>query len=158
MADKTTGDGLPTKADYPFSYPFRVRYAEIDGQGIVFNAHYLTYFDVAITEYFHWLPYPYGLGGIPGSDDDFHIVKTVVEYYAPLRFEENIRVHVRTGRMGRSSLSFELAIFPEDADDLRATGEVIWVNTNQSTMTSTPLPEDLVEVIKSREPGRFDDR
>jgi len=35
---------------YNFFHPFRVRYSEIDAQGIVFNAHYFTYFDTAITE------------------------------------------------------------------------------------------------------------
>ncbi len=37
------------KTDYKFIYTFRVRYAEVDAQGIVFNAHYLTYFDCLIT-------------------------------------------------------------------------------------------------------------
>lgn len=36
---------------YNFHYPLRVRWAEVDRQGIVFNGHYLTYFDVGITEY-----------------------------------------------------------------------------------------------------------
>jgi acyl-CoA thioesterase FadM len=35
---------------YNFHYPLRVRWAEVDRQGIVFNGHYLTYFDVGITE------------------------------------------------------------------------------------------------------------
>ncbi|MEC7649574.1 MAG: acyl-CoA thioesterase, partial [Pseudomonadota bacterium] len=40
------------KSDFKFAWPFRVRYSEVDGQMIVFNAHYLTYYDTAITEYF----------------------------------------------------------------------------------------------------------
>lgn len=37
-------------ADYHFYHPLRVRYSEINGQKIVFNAHYLTYLDVAVTD------------------------------------------------------------------------------------------------------------
>ena len=43
------------KKDFCFTHTFRVRYAEVDAQGIVFNAHYLTYFDCAITEYYRKL-------------------------------------------------------------------------------------------------------
>lgn len=40
-------DADPKRADFGFFFPIRVRYAEIDGQGVVFNAHYLTYYDTA---------------------------------------------------------------------------------------------------------------
>ena len=43
------------KSDFKFHHDVRVRFGETDAQGIVFNAHYLTYFDVAWTEYFRML-------------------------------------------------------------------------------------------------------
>ena len=43
------------QSDFRFSCPLRVRWAEADPQGIVFNGHYLTYADVGITEYFRAL-------------------------------------------------------------------------------------------------------
>ena len=48
-----------TRSDFKFFFPFRVRYSEIDGQKVVFNAHYLTYYDTAITEFFRVLRYDY---------------------------------------------------------------------------------------------------
>ena len=67
----------------------RVRWAETDLQGIVFNGHYLTYFDVAITEYWRaiGLPYPAAFAGI---GVDVFAVKSTVEYLAPARFDEVI--------------------------------------------------------------------
>jgi len=65
--------------DFQFFYPFRVRYSEIDGQKVVFNAHYLTYFDTAITEYLRWLPIDYKQY-IKETGCDFHTVRTLVEY------------------------------------------------------------------------------
>jgi len=45
--------------DFRFLHRLRVRWAEVDMQKIVFNAHYLMYFDVAVTEYWRTLALPY---------------------------------------------------------------------------------------------------
>ncbi|MDE0203936.1 MAG: hypothetical protein OXK73_16055 [Rhodospirillaceae bacterium] len=71
---------------------------------LVFNAHYLTYFDTAITEFFRALPYDYQ-GQVERRGEDYHTVKTLVEYYAPIRFDDEIEVGVRAARIGRSSPS-----------------------------------------------------
>ena len=139
-----------SRSNFHFAWPFRVRYAEVDGQMIVFNAHYLTYFDTAITEYFRNLPYDY-MGQVDRTGEDYHTVRTLVEYHQPIAFDEIIEVHVRTARKGRSSLTFLLEIHPKGSDDLRATGEVVWVNTDQATHKSAALPVDLIEKIKTFE-------
>jgi acyl-CoA thioester hydrolase len=134
------------RSDFKFSFPFRVRYSEIDGQQIVFNAHYLTYFDTAITEYFRALPHDYkAMADETGMD--FHTVKSLVEYKKMISFDEEIDVCVRVGRIGRSSLRFDLEIHGRDIDDLRATGEIVWVHTNQSTHTTEAVPSDLRDKI-----------
>ncbi len=138
------------RGDFSFSHRFRVRYSEIDGQGIVFNAHYLTYFDTAITEYFRWLPYAYK-AETARSGHDFHTVKSLVEYAKPIEFDEEVDVWVRAGRIGRSSIRLDLEIHGADENDLRASGEVIWVYTNQATHKSSALAEDLVELLIARE-------
>ena len=50
---RRTGAGmtLPVRADFRFFHPHRVRYVELDTQGIVFNAHYLTWYDEAVSDY-----------------------------------------------------------------------------------------------------------
>ena len=70
------------RSDFRYFHPFRVRYAEVDGQGVVFNAHYLTYYDTAITEYLYELGYDY-IGAVKETGEDYHLVKSVVEYKAP---------------------------------------------------------------------------
>lgn len=146
------------RSDYKFSFPFRIRYSEIDGQKIVFNAHYLTFFDTAVTEYFRALPHDYQAEA-DRTGMDFHTVKSLVEYKKPIEFDEEIDVYVRTGRIGRTSLRFDLEIHgrevegpnigapnmgaPDGGEDLRATGEVVWVHTNQATHKSEQLPEEL---------------
>ncbi|UCD32731.1 MAG: acyl-CoA thioesterase [Desulfobacterales bacterium] len=137
------------KSDYQFFHPFRVRYAETDAQGIVFFAHYLTYFDTAINEYLRNLPFNY-IEHVKQTGTDFHVVKVLVEFYAPSHFDDDIEVHVRTGRIGKSSLTFLIEIFPKSGETTLVKGEVVWVNTDQKTHRSSPLPEGLVIKLKNR--------
>src|SRR5260221_3012096 len=107
-----------------FFFPFRVRYSEIDGQGVLFNAHYLTYFDTTITEYFRALGYDqYADSRTTGID--FHVVKSLIEYKAPV-FDWELEVGARVARIGNSSLVFELAIFLNGGTDALVTGEIVW--------------------------------
>lgn len=134
------------RADYEFHHRFRVRYSEIDGQGIVFNAHYLTYIDTAITEYFRALPYDYK-GETEKSGIDFHTVRSLVEYAKPAAFDEEIDVCVKVGRIGRSSIRFDIEIHGCDAEDLRITGQCVWVYTNQTTHATEPVDPRLVQLM-----------
>jgi acyl-CoA thioester hydrolase len=138
------------RQDFWFHHPFRVRYSEVDAQGVVFNAHYLTYFDTSITEYFRALGYDY-LGEVARTGVDFHLVRSVVEYKAPIRFDEEIDVCVRVARIGRSSITLALAIFGKGTEDLRATGEIVWVSTDQRTHKPVDVDESLRALIASRE-------
>ncbi len=138
------------RADYQFFHRFRIRYSEIDGQGIVFNAHYLTFFDTAITEYMRTLPYDYK-AETAKSGIDYHTVRTLVEYTAPAFFDEEIDVCVKVGRIGRSSIRFDFEVHGRDAEDLRTTGEVVWVYTDQKSHTTQPVDHRLAALMTARD-------
>ena len=70
---------IMNKELFKFFYEFRVRYAEVDAQGIVFNAHYLTYFDCAVTEYYRIIKYNYK-EDVKRNRKDFHVIKTIIDY------------------------------------------------------------------------------
>ncbi len=150
-----TDKAVPERKQFGFFHPFRVRYAEIDGQGVMFNAHYLTYFDVAITEYMRWLDYDY-MGEVERTGNDFHVVRTAVDYHVPIRFDWDVEVGVCVARLGRSSMAFECAIFRDD--DLLARGDVVWVYTDQAAHKSVPLPEDLLALLAAKEGDRLPER
>ena len=142
----------PNRADFRFRHPLRVRYAEIDGQGVAYNAHYLTWYDIGITEYLRAIGYDYPLGGDPETGCDFHLVKAVVEFRAPILYDEEIDICIRTRRIGRTSIAFDPAIYLTGADDdLRATGEIVWVNTHQQTHKTEPVPGKLIDAIAAFE-------
>jgi acyl-CoA thioester hydrolase len=79
---------------------------------------------------------------------DFNIVRSVVEYRQPLRFDEVFEVEVALGRIGRTSLTFAPAIQVAGEAEPRATGEVVWVHADQATMRAVPLPEELLERLE----------
>ena len=132
---------------FNFYYSFRVRYSEVDAQGIVFNAHYLTYFDTAMTEYLRHIKYDY-VKEVKERNEDFHTVKTLVEYKAPIYFDQIIDVCLKVRKIGTSSLTFYIEVHPNKEDNMRVSGEVIWVNTNQETHSSAPLSKNIIKKIE----------
>ena len=139
-----------SKSQFNFFYSFRVRYSEVDAQEIVFNAHYLTYFDTGITEYLRNMGYDYQKT-VDETNEDFHTVKTMVEYIKPIKFDQVIDVCIRVSRIGSSSLTFLFEIHAQNKEYILATGEVIWVNADQTTHKSAKLSKDLCKKITKHE-------
>jgi acyl-CoA thioester hydrolase len=133
-------------ADFRYFHPLRVRYAEVDAQGIVFNAHYLTYFDTALTEYLRDIGYDAG-AVIRDRGLDFHLVKATVEYHAPIRSDALVRIGVAAQRIGNSSITWKLGIFPHDNEELLSSGEIIWVCSRNGEHRSHPLPAELLALL-----------
>ena len=121
---------MEDRAEFTFSHRLRVRWAEVDRQGIVFNGHYLTYFDVGMTEYLRAIGIPYP-DGLLEYDGDLFLVKATVEYKSPALYDDELDCHVRIGRIGSSSLQFLFALYR--GDDLLVTGENIYVNAHPVT-------------------------
>ena len=139
-----------SREQFWFFFPFRVRYSEIDGQGVVFNAHYLTYFDTAITEYFRALGFDQ-YADAKQSGIDFHVVKSLIEYKAPVRFDWELDVGARVARIGNSSLTFEMVIYLKGGSEALITGEIVWVYTNQQTHRPVTIPASMRAMIATRE-------
>ncbi len=135
---------------YKLRERLRVRWSETDAQGIVFNGHYLTFFDIAITEYWRaiGLPYP---AALEGTGVDLFAVKSTVEYLAPARYDDWIEVGCRAARIGRSSIAFELAIW-RDAQPITK-GEVVYVCAHPVERRSVPVPDKLRQAIAAFEGG-----
>lgn len=136
------------REDFKFAHRLRVRWAEVDRQGIVFNGHYLTYFDVAITEYYRALGYPYPYGLVQNGTD-LYVRKAEIEYEASAEFDDEIDICVRVGRLGRSSFDFHVEIFR--GDRMLVGGKVVYVNADPIARKSAPLPTFLRDAIKGFE-------
>jgi len=141
---------LSTRADFRFFHRLRVRWAEVDMQKIVFNAHYLMYFDTAMADYWRALALPYEealqqLGG------DLYVKKAGVEYHASAHYDDPLDIGLKCERIGNSSIQFTGGIFL--GDQLLITGELIYVFADPATQTAKPVPPALRDVLLGFEAG-----
>lgn len=139
------------RSEFRFFDHLRVRWAEIDAQKIVFNAHYLMYFDTAVAGYWRALALPYAesmesLGG------DLYVRKATVEYHGSARYDDRLDVGMRCARIGNSSIQFLGGVFR--ADELLVEGELIYVFADPHTQTSRPVPPALRELLQGYEAGQ----
>jgi YbgC/YbaW family acyl-CoA thioester hydrolase len=137
-------------SDFRFFHRLRVRWAEVDMQKIVFNAHYLMYFDTAVADYWRVIGIPYEeamheLGG------DIYLKKTSVEFHASARYDDRIDVAMKCARVGTSSMAFTGAIFRDN--DLLITCELVYVFADPATQKSKPVPAPLRELLTAYEAG-----
>ncbi len=138
------------RSDFRFFHRLRVRWAEVDMQKIVFNAHYLMYFDTAITEYWRALALPMEevfarLGG------ELYVKKATVEFNASAQMDDLIDVALRCERIGNSSIQFIGAIFHGDKHLISS--EIIYVFADPISQTSRPVPEALRNAFMALEAG-----
>jgi acyl-CoA thioester hydrolase len=84
------------------SVPLRVRYVECDMQGHVFNAHYLTWFDLAHTELLREAGFP---GSFEAEAVDVVVGEAQVRYRSPARFDEELEIAVAPEPLGRTSMT-----------------------------------------------------
>ena len=133
------------KTPYSFFNQLRVRWAEVDRQGIVFNGHYLTYFDVAITEYWRAINLPYP-DGMADSGSDLYVVKTLINYKGSAEYDDILDIGVHVSRIGLTSITFQLGIFREGEQLID--GEVVYVNADPEKRRAAPVPDKLRHAIE----------
>ncbi|MDP3885002.1 MAG: YbgC/FadM family acyl-CoA thioesterase [Hydrogenophaga sp.] len=138
------------RADFRFFHRLRVRWAEVDMQKIVFNAHYLMYFDTAIADYWRALALPYE-ASMHQLDGDLYVVKATVEFHASARVDDQIEVAMKCSRIGTSSMTFTGAIFRGEEHLISC--ELVYVFADPVTQTSRPVPPALRDIVLGYEAG-----
>ena len=124
-----------------FVHELRVRYGECDPQGIVFNANYLLYFDVAFTEYWRERVGPWDDMAELGVDAV--VAEANLRFRAPARFDDILQLEVTTEELGTTSTTTRV--------DVRRDGELLvecrlrHVFVDRETWTKTRMPEAIRE-------------
>lgn len=136
--------------DFRLIHRLRVRWAEVDMQKIVFNAHYLMYFDTAITDYWRALGLPYEeamlqLGG------ELYVKKASIEFHGSAHLDDQLNVALKCARVGNSSMIFSGAIFR--GDELLVTCELVYVFADPASQTARPVPDSLRSLVARFEAG-----
>ena len=131
----------------PFRYSAltRVWFSDTDAQGVVYYGRYLPYFDHARTEYHRHL----GSLGIAGAE--FVMRASHVEYHAPARFDDLLECFVRISRLGRTSVTYEVAAYRLPEDELMVTGTQTVVLIDQAARRPVPVPGQALALVREFE-------
>lgn len=139
---------------FRFACPVRVRYSEVDRQGIVYYSRYLEYVDVAHTEYFRAVGFEYQ-DLIDRHGFDPSVVQATLEYERPACFDDVLRVQARVVAIGRTSFRMEFEIAREHSDEPVASAQIVYVNFDRATQSSRPVPESIRRRIETFEGSTF---
>ena len=123
----------------PFSHRVRVRYSECDAQGVVFNANYLSFFDLAITELWREAIGPYQ--ELTERGVDMVVGEANIRYLSPARFDDEIDLGVEVVRLGTTALSTRMTVHRDG--ELLAEGLLRHVFVDVVNGGKTEIPADI---------------
>jgi acyl-CoA thioester hydrolase len=121
----------------PFSHQLRVRYGECDLQGVVFNAHYLAYFDTSVNELLRAACGSYS--EMLDRGVDVVVAEAQLRFRTPARFEDLLMLEIAIARLGTTSITTQHRIMRNG--ELVVEGTLRHVMIDRDTMAKTPIPD-----------------
>ncbi|WP_164117456.1 thioesterase family protein [Sphingorhabdus sp. Alg239-R122] len=131
----------PDRSDFAIFAPKRVRYHEVDIQNVVFNGHYLTFADIAVTEYFRELGGDGGWESVNffGPDGDVMVRHSALDFRGSAKADDVIDMGVRVAEIGNSSFVFQIAMFR--GDELLCVVTSTYVHFLKESGRPAPVPD-----------------
>jgi acyl-CoA thioester hydrolase len=132
-------------SDFRFYHPIEVRYGDLDPQGHVNNAKYLTYFEQARVAY--WIEM-----GFFSKDQSFMELGVIladvhITYFAPVYFGQKVKVGVHVIRLGNKSMTWEQNVVDVESGKELARGEMVVVAYDYRQEKTIPIPNEWREKI-----------
>ncbi len=137
-------EAMPQREDYRYFQPIITRWHDNDVYGHVNNVTYYSFFDTAVNTY---LIEQGGLdihdGGVVGF-----VVSSSCDYFASIAFPERIEIGLRVGKLGNSSVQYELAVFKAGEADACAAGRFVHVFVDRQSNQPVSIPQPLREALQ----------
>lgn len=130
-------EAVAEQQPWPHREAIKVRYQEVDLQNVVFNAHYLSFCDVACAA---WMERTMGWNGTD-DDIDWMLVKAQIEWQGSAGYSDILQVDCRVSRWGTTS--FDITYRGTVADRAVFSAVITYVCIEPGTTTTTPVPEKL---------------
>jgi len=129
----------PQRADYPHFQTITTRWHDNDIYGHVNNVTYYSFFDSAVNTY---LIERGGLDIHEGQVVGF-VVSSSCDYFASIAYPDQIEIGLRVGKLGSSSVQYELAVFKSGEDEASAAGRFVHVFVDRGSNQPVPIPDTL---------------
>jgi acyl-CoA thioester hydrolase len=131
---------------FPFVFPVDVRFRDLDTQGHVNNAVYLTYVESARIAWWQEVT------GRPLAEMGMILARTEIDYRSPAAYGDRLEVGVRCASLGRSSFVLEFRVEERGSGRLVAEGRTVLVHYDYTAGRSIPIPPELRAKIRARDP------
>jgi acyl-CoA thioester hydrolase len=131
-----------------YSFPVVPRFAEIDQQGVVFNGHYLTWFDEACTGFLDHLGVTYP--DLIDTGHDIQVVHSDIDYLAGVRWRDSVRVAVHCERVGTTSFTLGFTVLRRAGGTEEHTavqGRNVYVVVSTDDWAKRQVPHKLREAL-----------
>ncbi|MBN1082227.1 acyl-CoA thioesterase [Pseudomonas sp. 1079] len=137
-------DSTPVRDDYRHFQPITTRWHDNDAYGHVNNVTYYSFFDTAVNTYL------IEQGGLDIHDGEVvgFVVSSACDYFASIAFPECIEVGLRVGKLGNSSVQYELAVFKAGEQEACAAGRFVHVFVDRASNRPVPIPGMLREAMQ----------
>ena len=131
------------RGDYRHFQPITTRWHDNDVYGHVNNVTYYSFFDSAVNTYL------IEVGGLDIHNGEVvgFVVSSSCDYFASIAFPERIEIGLRVGKLGNSSVQYELAVFKADEAEACAAGRFVHVFVDRSSNRPVSIPGQLREAL-----------
>ncbi|MEM7300968.1 MAG: thioesterase family protein [Pseudomonadota bacterium] len=132
------------RSDFDVFRQINLRWMDVDVYGHVNNVHYLSFFDTAVNGWY----IEQGVLDLDHSDKVFLVVETGCQYFREIRFGQIVNVGIRIGKLGNTSIVFDIAIFCEDFQTAAAQGKFVHVLVDRDHRRPVPIPKQMRTVFQ----------
>ncbi len=132
-----------TRARYRHFQKIPTRWGDNDAYGHVNNVVYYSYFDTVVNTYL----IEGGALDIQNSPTIGLAVESLCTFKKEITYPETIDAGMRVGRLGKTSVRYEIGLFRQGEDDPAATGYFVHVYVDRRTRKPVPLPDALRRIL-----------
>ena len=137
-------ENIETRDRYPHFLSIQTRWSDNDIYGHVNNVTYYSYFDTVVNCFL------IDHGGLDIQTDGVIgvVVETMCKFNKPLAYPEVLEAGLRVGKLGNSSVRYEIGIFQEGAADAAAMGHFVHVFVDRATGKPAPIPDAIRSALE----------
>ncbi len=134
---------------FPVKLEIQVRSYEVDFQSVVNNAVYFNYFELARIDYRKKMGYSLNPNGTFSDGLLFFVAHNECDYFAPAYLDNELIIYTRIDYIKNSSLNFEHLIYNKSTEQFIVRGSGVIVNVDPISLIPAPIPENMIDEIKS---------
>jgi acyl-CoA thioester hydrolase len=137
-------ENIETRDRYPHFLSIQTRWSDNDIYGHVNNVTYYSYFDTVVNCFL------IDQGGLDIETDSVigMAVETMCKFNKPLAYPEVLEAGLKVGKLGNSSVRYEIGIFQEGAAEAAAMGHFVHVFVDRATGKSAPIPDAIRSALE----------